>query len=159
MPVLWILILIVERYYWIRWDVRYFRFGVPIFSRKIKCADNKPAFLEMQNKISDDENKIIDYNGLKLKKIAEGEFAVRRKWFLIFPSRCRLTFNAENSEFKMQVLVDWFILVLYLYTLISFLGDTWKHPVSNILCIFGGGIAVYLLLIERYLVVLWGKLR
>lgn len=148
----WIMLLAIEWHYWLKWHSGYFRFGLPILKMKIPSTNKHIPVIK--SIVSSDEISEVNIGKLSLRKLSEREVAIRNKHFLLWPIRGRLILNSDHSVLKIQIFIDWFMIILYLYfvTILVLAEGGPRHPFADTLGLIGGSIAFYIILIERYLV-------
>lgn len=153
----WIILLAIEWHYWLKWNSDYFRFGLPILKMKIPSTNKHISVIK--SIVSSDETSEVIIGKLSLRKLSEKEVAIRNKHFLLLPTRGRLIFNSDYSVLKIQIFIDWFMLILILYTLtIIVLSEGGpRNPISDTLGLVGGCIFFYLYLINNFWVFIKGK--
>ena len=152
----WVILLIAEWRCWLNWHIGYFRIGLPILIKKIPST-NKHLSIAKNIVLSDETNE-RKIGKITLRKLSETEVAVRNKYFLLLPVRGRLIFNANHSVIKIQILIDWFMIVLLFYILaIAIWSEGPSNPVADILGLIGGSLMVYIMLIESFMAFIKNK--
>lgn len=149
---LWLILLAVEWYYWLKWHKSYFRLGLPFLKMKVPSTNKQIPIIKAA--VLNEEQNVINISKLSIRKISNNEAAVRNKFFLVWPIRGRLIFNQNHSVLKLQIYIDWFMFILYLYVIaVCFFGEGLRNPVADILGVIGGSLAFfYVILIKSFLV-------
>ena len=124
-------VVISEFYLLLRWNVKYFSFGIPFYIQRINSSSIDNTFL---SKIKEKQHEIfhlvLGYNKYSFKKISQNEIAMRGRGYYFFLIRGRIII--ENDQIKLIGYGNFGIIACMFLITVEVIKDLTVHSFSGI---------------------------